>query len=152
MFKQRLLVLVAASAISIAAPFVVAQDSPSNNQEPQSSQGRGGWHHGPQDPAQRSQELTKKLNLTSDQQTKVQEIFQSEQSQMQSLHQDTSIAQQDRRAKMMDIRKNADTQVRALLDSNQQKKWDEMQAKREQRMQHRQADAGSDQSAPPPQQ
>src|SRR6202049_4215644 len=145
MFKQRLLVLVAASAISIAAPFVVAQDSPSNNQEPQSSQERGGWHHGPQEPAQRSQELTKKLNLTSDQQTKVQEIFQSEQSQMQSLHQESSLSQQDRRAKMMDIRKNADAQVRALLDSNQQKKWDEMQAKREQRMQKRHSE-GSDQS------
>jgi periplasmic protein CpxP/Spy len=149
MFKQRLLVLVAASAISIAAPFVAAQDNPSNNQ---ASQERGGWHHGPQDPAQRTQELTKKLNLTADQQTKVQDIFQSEQSQMQSLHQDSSTPQQDRRAKMMDIRKNADTQVRGLLDSNQQKKWDEMQAKREQRMQHRHADAGSDQPAPPPQQ
>ena len=152
MFKQRLLVLVAASAISIAAPFVAAQDSPTNNQASQPSQERGGWHHGPQDPAQRTQELTKKLNLTADQQTKVQDIFQSEQSQMQSLHQDSSTPQQDRRAKMMDIRKNADTQVRALLDSNQQKKWDEMQARREQRMEHRHADAGSDQPAPPPQQ
>jgi|SRR6202790_876864 periplasmic protein CpxP/Spy len=152
MFKQRLFVLVAAGAISIAAPFVVAQDSPSTNQESQPSQERGAWHHGPQDPAQRTQELTKKLNLTADQQTKVQEIFQSEQSQMQSLHQDSSLAQPDRRGKMMDIRKNADTQVRALLDSNQQKKWDEMQAKREQRMQQRHADAGSGQATPPPQQ
>src|ERR1700722_16246054 len=143
MLKQHLLSLVAAGAISIAAPFAVAQDSPSNTQQSQPSQERGGWHHGPQDPAQRTQELTKKLHLTSDQQTKVQEIFQSEQSQMQGLHQDSSTPQQDRRAKMMDIRKNADTQVRALLDSNQQKKWDEMQAKREQLMEHRHADAGS---------
>jgi hypothetical protein len=32
----------------------------------------------------------------------------------------------------MDLHKSTDTQVRALLDSNQQKKWDEMQAKRAQ--------------------
>jgi hypothetical protein len=152
MLKQHLLLLVAAGAISIAAPFAVAQDSPSGNPQSQPSQGQGGWHHGPQDPAQRTKELTKHLNLTSDQQTKVQDLFQSEHSQMESLHQDTSLSQQDRRAKMMDIHKATDTQVRALLDSNQQKKWDEMQAKREQRMQNRHAGAGSDQQAPPPQQ
>jgi Spy/CpxP family protein refolding chaperone len=152
MFKQHLLVLVAAGAISIAAPFAVGQDSPSNSPQGQPAQERGGWHHGPQDPAQRTQELTKKLNLTSDQQAKVQEIFQTEHSQMESARQDSSGSQPDRRAKMMDIRKNTDSQVRALLDSNQQKKWDEMQAKREQHMRNRHSDAGSDQQPPPPQQ
>jgi protein CpxP len=155
MLKQCLLVLLAAGLITIAAPFAAAQasnDSPPNNQQP--AQGNGGWRHGPPDPAQRTQELTKKLKLTSDQQTKVQDIFQSERSQMESLRQDTSLSQQDRHAKMMDIRKSADAQVRALLDSTQQKKWDEMQAKREQWGQNRRhgpPDAGS-QQGPPPQQ
>ena len=56
---------------------------------------------------------------------------------MESLHQDTSLSQQDRRTKMMDIHKSSDTQIRALLDSTQQKKWDEMQARREQWGQNR---------------
>jgi Spy/CpxP family protein refolding chaperone len=155
MLKQCLLVLLAASLIAIAAPLAMAQSNdgpPPDSQQP--AQGNGGWHHGPPDPAQRTQELTKKLKLTSDQQTKVQDILQSEHSQMESLHQDSSLSQQDRRAKMMDIRKNSDTQIRALLDSNQQKKWDEMQAKREQWGQghrHGPPDAG-DQQGPPPQQ
>jgi hypothetical protein len=46
---------------------------------------------------------------------------------MESLHQDSSLSQQDRHTKMMDIHQSTDTQIRALLDSNQQKKWDEMQ-------------------------
>jgi hypothetical protein len=71
---------------------------------------------------------------------------------MESLHQDSSLSQQDRRAKMMDIHTSTNSQVRALLDPNQQKKWDEMQAKREQRMQNRHSDTGSDQPPPPPQQ
>ena len=155
MLKQCLLVLLAAGLISITAPFAAAQasnDSPPNNQQP--AQGNGGWHHGPPDPAQRTQALTKKLKLTSDQQTKVQDILQSEHSRMESLRQDTSLSQQDRRTKMMDIRKNTDTQIRALLDSNQQKKWDEMQANRGQWGQNRRhgpPDAG-DQPGPPPQQ
>ena len=155
MLKQCFLVLLAAGVISVTAPLATAQSNdspPPNNQQP--AQGNGGWHHGPPDPAQRTKELTEKLKLTSDQQTKVQDILQSEHSQMESLHQDNSLSQQDRRAKMMDIRKNSDTQIRALLDSNQQKKWDEMQAKREQWGQghrHGPPDAG-DQQGPPPQQ
>jgi len=54
---------------------------------------------------------------------------------------------------MMDIHKGANDQVRALLDSNQQKKWDEMQARREQHMEnHRSGNAGSEPQAAPPQQ
>ncbi|MGD0414743.1 MAG: hypothetical protein ABSA80_05265 [Terriglobales bacterium] len=155
MLKQYLLVLLAASLISIAAPFAAAQSSAqsSNDSPPNNQQGNGGWHHGPPDPAQRTQELTKKLKLTSDQQTKVQDILQSEHSQMETLHQDTSLSQQDRHGKMMEIRKSTDTQIRTLLDSDQQKKWDEMQARREQWGQghhHGPPDAG-DQPGPPPQ-
>ena len=155
MLKQCFLVLLAAGVISVTAPLAPAQSNdspPPNNQQP--AQGNGGWHHGPPDPAQRTKELTEKLKLTSDQQTKVQDILQSEHSQMESLHQDNSLSQQDRRAKMMDIRKNSDTQIRALLDSNQQKKWDEMQAKREQWGQgHRHGPPdGGDNQGPPPQQ
>ena len=152
MLKQSLLVLVAAGAISIAAPFVAAQDATPPAQKSQPSQEHGGWHHGPQDPAQRTKELTKHLNLTADQQTKVQDALQSQLSQMQSLRQDTSLSQEDRHAKMMDIRKNTDSQIRGLLDTNQQKKWDEMQAKREQRMEDHHHGAGSGQQAPPPSQ
>ena len=144
MLKKSLLVLLAASLISIAAPFAAAQSS--DNQP--SAQGNGGWHHGPPDPAQRTQELTRKLKLTADQQTKVQEILQSEHSQMETLHQDSSLSQQDRHAKMMDIHKTGDAQIRALLDSTQQKKWDEMQAKREQ---WGQGHHHGDQQPPPPQ-
>src|ERR1700677_1298275 len=136
MLKQYLLVVLAVGTILAAAPFVTAQDSSSNDQQSPPAQG-GRGHHGPPDPAQRTQELTKKLNLTTDQQTKVQDILTSERSQMESLRQDTSQSQQDRRAKMMDIHKSSDTQIRALLDSTQQKKWDDLQAKRGQWMQNR---------------
>ncbi|MGB0030959.1 MAG: hypothetical protein WBP77_07205 [Candidatus Sulfotelmatobacter sp.] len=155
MLKKHLLALVAAGAISIAAPFAAAQDNQSNDQQAPPSQENGGRHHGPPDPARRTAELTKQLNLTSDQQAKVLSVLQSERSQMESLHQDTSLSQQDRRTKMMDIRKTTDSQIRALLDANQQKKWDEMQAKREQWMQNRHSgppDSNSGQQAPPPQQ
>jgi protein CpxP len=147
MLKKCLLVVLAAGLISMAVPFAAAQD---NQAAPPPSQDNGGHHHGPMDPAARTQELTKKLKLTSDQQPKVQGILESEHSQMESLRQDSSVPQQDRHSKMMDIHQTSNTQIRALLDPTQQKKWDEMQAKREQ-WGHNRGQGGDQQGPPPPQ-
>jgi hypothetical protein len=156
MIKHCLLVLLAAGLISTAVPFAAAQssnDSSANNPQSSPSEDNGRWHHGPPDPARRTQELTKRFNLSSDQQTKVQDILQSEHSQMESLRQDTSSSRQDRHTKMMDLHKSTDANIRALLDSTQQKKWDEMQARREQWGQNRRRGSpDGDQPGPPPQQ
>ncbi len=149
MSKQCLLVLIAAGLISIAAPFAAAQDRPSNDQQSSPSHDNGGRRYGLSDPARRTrtQELATQLKLTSDQQLKVQDIFQSERSQMESLRQETSLSAQDRHAKMLEIHKSTDAQIRGLLDSAQQKKWDEMRAERAQWMQSRRPgppDAASD--------
>jgi Spy/CpxP family protein refolding chaperone len=157
MLKHCLLAVVAAGTISIATPFVAAQDTPSQDQPPASSapsQDNGHGRRGMPDPAERTKELTQKLNLTADQQTKVEDALQSAQTQMASLRQDSSTSREDRRSKMMDIRKTTDTQIRGLLDATQQKKWDEMQAKREERMGRRQGppNVGADQAPAPPQQ
>jgi hypothetical protein len=151
MMKQSVLALVAAGLISVGASFAVAQDNAPNDQQSAPAQENGMRRHGPADPAQRTAELTRKLNLTSDQQTKVLAALQSERSQMESVHQDSSLSQQDRHAKMMDIRKATDSQIRGLLDVNQQKKWDEMQARREQWMQNRHQGPPDAGSAPPQQ-
>jgi periplasmic protein CpxP/Spy len=150
MLKQSLLILLAASLISIAA---FAQDAAPNNQPPAQENSAG--HHGPMDPAQRTQALTQQLNLTADQQAKVQQILQSESSQMESLHSDSSLSQQDRHTKMMEIHQTTNTQIRALLDPDQQKKWDAMQAKRGQWGHHRggpNSNSNDQQAPPPPQQ
>lgn len=150
MLKKTMLVFAAAGLISIAAPFATGQDNPPSDQAAPMQNSGGRHHHGPADPAQRTAELTKRLNLTSDQQPKVLAALQAERSQMESLHQDSSLSQDDRRAKMMEIRKSTDTQIRGLLDSNQQKKWDEMQAQRGQWGQHH-GQGAPDQPAPPQQ-
>jgi periplasmic protein CpxP/Spy len=127
MIRHCLLVLMMAGLIYALTPSVIAQDNSSSDQSGQSA-APAGRHH--MDPEARTQMLTKHLNLTSDQQTKVLDIFKSEQSQMESLHSDTSLSQQDRRSKMMDIHKSTNDQVRALLTPDQQKKFDEMESKR----------------------
>lgn len=150
MYKHSLLVLVAAGLITMGASFATAQDTMSNDQQAAPSHDGEHMHHG-MDPAKRTQELTTKLKLTSDQQSKVQEILQSEKSQMQSLHQDSSMSQQDRRSKMMDIHKTSNSQIRTLLDSTQQKQWDEVQAKHKEHMQKHHGDSPDSNQGPPQQ-
>ncbi len=151
MLKRSLLALLLAAATSMVVPFAVAQDSGSNDQQSQTQSappehGRGGHF----DPEKRTEMLTKQLKLTSDQQPKVMDILKSAQSQMQSLRSDSSLSQEDRHSKMMQIHQTSNDQIRALLDSKQQKKWDEMQSEREQWQGHQggQAPSAPDSSQP----
>jgi periplasmic protein CpxP/Spy len=115
------------AGVSILTMSAVAQND-NNDQQAAPAEHRG--RH--MDPAKRTEMLTKQLNLTSDQQAKVLEVFKGEQSQMESLHSDSSLSQDDRRSKMMEIRKTSNDQVRALLDPDQQKKFDTMQSEHRQ--------------------
>ena len=143
MVKQCLLTAMLVGLICTGAPTAIAQDSGGNDPQsapagapPERGHGRGHF-----DPTKRAEMLGKHLNLTSDQQSKVQDILKSEQSQMQSLRQDSSVSQPDRHAKMMNIHKGSNEQIRALLDTTQQKKWDEIQSRQDQWMQgHRRGD------------
>jgi protein CpxP len=134
MLKHCLLALTLTALVYTVTPSAVAQGNGNNDQQsapggapPEHGHGRGHF-----DPAQRTEMLTGQLKLTSDQQPKVLDILKSEQSQMEALHSDSSLSQDDRRSKMTDIRKASDDHIRALLDGGQQKKWDAMQSRHEQ--------------------
>jgi len=126
--RKRIFVgLLLAAVISLVSASAIAQDSGDQQSSPAGERGNERRRF---DPQKRTEMLTKQLHLTSDQQAKVLDVLKSQQSQMQGLRSDTSMSQDDRRSKMMDIRKTSNDQIRALLDTNQQKKWDAMQSRR----------------------
>lgn len=135
MRKHFLITLIFAGVITAGGTLAGAQENGGNDQ-PSNAAGMQGQHPGHFDPARRTEMLTRALHLSSDQQSKVQGILQSEQSQMESLRSDSSTPQQDRRARMMEIHKASNDQIRALLDSNQQRKFDMMQSRHAARGQH----------------
>jgi hypothetical protein len=156
MFKNCLLALTLAGFVYTTLPAAIAQDTGSNDQQATQSAAppEHGHGHGHMDPAKRAAMLAKRLNLSSDQQSRVQDILKSEQSQMEGLRADSSISQQDRRSKMMEIHKSTNDQIRGLLDPDQQKKWDEMESRREEGMQghhHGGRAPGGPPDSPPPQ-
>ena len=148
MVKHALLALVVAGLLYTVSP-AAAQENGSGDQQAAPAGEHGHRHF---DPAKRTDMLTKQLKLNSDQQAKVLDILKSEQSQMESLHSDTSTSQDDRRSKMMEIRKTSNEQIRGLLDSNQQKKFDAMQSQHEQWQGHHQEGQAPNGGASPQQQ
>src|SRR5690349_13876136 len=110
MIKRGFVGLVLAGLLSAAPLWSMGQEGggggqAGNSDQPAATQSE----HGPGrfDPERRTEMLSKRLNLSSDQQAKVQDILKSQQSQMESLRSDTSTSQQDRRSKMMEIHKSA---------------------------------------------
>ena len=115
-------------------------------------QAQHGYGHNHFDPEKRTAMLTKQLKLSSDQQSKLEDILKSEKSQMESLRSDSSVSQEDRHSKMMEIHKSSNEQIRGLLDPDQQKKWDDIQSKQMERYHHGgQAPAGTPNATPPQQ-
>jgi len=156
MLKHCLLALTLAALVCMVMPAALAQDTGNNDQQtaPSGATSGIGSGHGHMDPAKRVAMLAKQLNLSKDQQSKVQDILKAQQSQMESLRADSSVSHEDRRSKMMELHKSTNDQIRGLLDPDQQKKWDEMQSRREERMQgHRHGDQapGPPDSSPPQQ-
>jgi hypothetical protein len=73
-------------------------------------------------------ELTAKLNLTSAQQKTVGGILQSEGGQLKELRADQTLSQEDKRAKMQEIRQSTRAQIRAALTPAQQAIFDTLPA------------------------
>jgi Spy/CpxP family protein refolding chaperone len=106
--KRNVLTLVAAGAIALGG-FVVVQAQP--------GPGGGGRGHGH---GFGLQGITEKLNLTSDQQTKIQPIIDGAKPQIAAIHQEAM-------QKMKTVMDSTISQIRPLLTPDQQKKLDDIQ-------------------------
>jgi periplasmic protein CpxP/Spy len=110
-----------------AAPY--AQDQSNTEQHKESA------HRREADPQRQVNMLAKRLNLTDEQKTQIMPILTDRQQQMKSIHEDTSLSQQDRRAKMHSIFEDSNTKIKAVLNDDQKQKYDQMQQQRRERMQ-----------------
>ena len=77
-------------------------------------------------PQKQAARLAKHLGLNDDQAAKITSILQSRQQQLATTRSDSSLSQQDRRAKLRSIQQDTDTQINALLTPDQQKQYAQM--------------------------
>lgn len=71
--------------------------------------------------------LSDRLNLTSDQQSKIKPILEDQRTQMEAVRNDSSLSREDRMAKMRTIRQSSTAKVRDTLNDDQKKQYDAMQ-------------------------
>lgn len=86
------------------------------------------------DPQQQLDRMTKQLQLTPDQQSKILPILQQRDQQLESLHNDTSMKPADRRSKVMSIMQDANQQIDGVLTDPQRAKAKAMREKAMERM------------------
>jgi periplasmic protein CpxP/Spy len=131
--------------LAISTGTVFSQDDQGAPPPPQGSEmgGHGpGGHHQMPNVDEQLQHLTKKLNLSDDQQAKVKAVLEDQHTKMEALRNDSSIAREDKFGKMREIHESSNTQIKAVLNDDQQKKFDKMQQEQHDHMGHQ---------GPPPQ-
>ena len=120
-------------SVSLVLP-ALAQTGSTDGAPPaaQNQQGpRMGGRRG--NPEQRLERMTKELSLSADQQVKVKAILEDGRAKMMAAR-DPNASQDDRRAKMMELRKTESDHIKAVLDDGQKAKFDEMQKREMERM------------------
>lgn len=115
--KSRLITLSAACVALFATISLGQAEEPAAKNDDRPHR----WHHKRGNPVEH---LTRALDLTPEQQAKIQPIFDQAKPQLKA-------ARQESKQKMMAIRENTMVQVRPILTPAQQQKFDAMQKARE---------------------
>jgi periplasmic protein CpxP/Spy len=116
----------------------VLSATPQTQDQSSTEQHKESRHRRHADPQQQVNRLGKRLNLTDDQKNQILPILTDRQQQMKSIHDDSSLPQQDRRAKMRSLWQDSDAKIKAVLNDDQKQKYDQMQQQRRERMQQHQ--------------
>lgn len=150
---NKLMVLIQSGALAAGLVFGAQAFAQEPGAAPETSapppvQGPGG-RRGMMDPEQQLAGMTKRYNLSADQQTQIKPILLSQQQQMQALRGDSSLSREDRMAKMQSIRADSKTKIEAILNDDQKKQFKEDQQRMQERMQQRGPGGGPDGGGPP---
>jgi periplasmic protein CpxP/Spy len=132
--------LLALCTTAVSTIPMLAQDPPA----PAAQQGMRGGRGGNQ-----VEMLTKRLDLTPDQVTQVKAIDDDQMKQSAAVRNDSSLEQDARRSKMMDIRKASQDKIRAVLTDDQKTKYDALLEEMKNRQGQR-GGGGGGAAAPPP--
>jgi hypothetical protein len=111
------------ATISIGSVHVFAQEEPRFPPDTSAPPPVGG-HHGMLTPNEQLEGMTKRYNLSADQQTQLKPVLVSQQAQMQELRGDSSLSPDERKAKMQSIRADTKAKIEAVLNDDQKKQFE----------------------------
>jgi Spy/CpxP family protein refolding chaperone len=105
----------------LVAPSLQAQDAKPGDRP------RGG---GRQDPAERLKMMKEQLSLTDEQTKKVEAVFAKNQDKYKEVRENKDLSQEDRRAKMAELRKAEAEEMKGILTPEQQEKAKKLREER----------------------
>jgi protein CpxP len=152
--KKLLSCLIQSSVLAaglVCGTHVFAQEPgfPPETSAPPPQQGPAGDRR---DPAQQLAAMTKRYNLSTDQQNQVKPILMDQQQRMQLLHLDSSLSPDEKKAKMQSIRSDSNSKIEAILNDDQKKQFEQDRQSMQERTQQQPQGGGPGGGGPPPQQ
>lgn len=112
------LLLSAALALSLTSIAIAQTATPPDSSPGPAPKGHYG-HHQHHTPQQQAAFLSKKLNLTADQQSKLEPIFADQDQKMKALRSDTSLSKDQKREQFHAIHQNTKQQLSSVLTPEQ---------------------------------
>jgi len=137
--------------MGLGASAALAQDASAPATQQGSPDGAPMHRHAPMTTDEQLAHMTKALNLTTDQQTQIKPLLDDRRQQMMQMHDDKSMTREDRMTKFKALDDATHTKIAAVLDDKQKAKFEKMQEKREEHMDHMQH-GGDPGTQPQPQQ
>lgn len=113
------------SGVILATP-VEQQDQSSPAPTAQASE-----HHA--DPNRQLKNLTRRLTLSSDQQSQILPILTDREQRAEAVRNDASLSREERQNKLKEIRSDSETKLRAILTDAQRDEYDKMRAENQER-------------------
>src|SRR6202034_3278084 len=126
-------ILATGLTLGSAAAFA-QQDSPA---PPDAAAQQGGGHRQPPTPDEQVARMTKRYNLSADQQAQIKPIVADQQQKMMALRGDSSMSRDDKMAKMKSIHEDSNTKIQSILNDTQKQQFAQDQQRMEQRMMQR---------------
>jgi Spy/CpxP family protein refolding chaperone len=134
-----------ATGLTFGAAAAFAQDAPAPAAPDASAQQGMGGRRQPPTPDEQVARMTKRYNLSADQQSQIKPIVADAQQKMMALRGDSSMSRDDKMAKMKSLHEDSNTKISAILNDTQKAQF----AQDQQRMQERMMQRGG--GAPPAQ-
>lgn len=117
--RWSILAILVLSAAGVTFAQTSPQASPADKHAAMHQKGESAEQH--------LQMLSEKLNLTDDQKAKLKPILQDQMQQMKAVREDSSLSEDQKRAKMKSIHESLHDQINAVLTPEQQAKFKQMQ-------------------------
>jgi periplasmic protein CpxP/Spy len=137
MSNTRWSILTALMLLAVGLTFA----QPSQESQAPTPDKHAGMQHG-ESADQHLQMLSEKLNLTDDQKAKLKPILQGQVQQMKAAREDSSLSEEQKRAKMKSIHESLHDQINAVLTPEQQAKFKQM--RQEQMQKHKGMEEGKE--------